>query len=301
VARPAYAWVALLLLWTAAARGETANELLSRTFENLYAEDYVQTLVLATQVREGTEMQKKLQILRRQSVRPGKALLRFLYPQTIRKTSVLVIENDEGNDDLYVYLPGIQITRRLSAAQRADSFFGTDLSYEDVEPKHGRDYEAERIGEDVVAGLPCELIEFRTREGLETAYEKTIACIERERAVMLRMQFYRHGKIEKTLHVDASQVKRIGERHIPFLMTIETPRRRSRTRVITESYEQRSEIPDQLFSIVNLNAGDARADRRKSNKHDSNGAESTNEAEEATPSGNQSDEAGPSSESSSSH
>jgi len=254
----------LLLLWSGTARSESADELLGRAFENLYAEDYVQTLVLATQVREGTEMKRRMQILRRQSVRPGKALLRFLYPQAIRKTSVLVIENDEGNDDLYVYLPGIKITRRLSAAQRADSFFGTDLSYEDVEPKHGRDYEAVRIGEDRVAGLPCEVIEFRTREGLETAYDKTVACIEPERALMLRMQFYKRDEIDKTLHVDPAEVKAIGGRHIPFLMTIESPKRHSKTRVITESYEQRAEIPDRLFTIVNLNAGDARADRRKS-------------------------------------
>ncbi len=79
---------------------ESAAALLERAFHNLYAEDYIQTLVLATQSRGGNEMHRRLQLTRRQSVRPGKALLRFLYPQSIRRTSVLILENDGASDDL---------------------------------------------------------------------------------------------------------------------------------------------------------------------------------------------------------
>ena len=41
-----------------------------------------------------------------------------------------------------------RLTRRLSSSQRADSFFGTDLSYEDVEPKRISDYEVVWPAED---------------------------------------------------------------------------------------------------------------------------------------------------------
>ena len=50
---------------------------------------------------------------------------------------------------------------------------------------------------------------------------------------------------------------------IPFLITVETPRRRSVTRVVTEDYDLRAQIPDRLFNTWNLEAGDARSDRRK--------------------------------------
>ena len=96
----------------AAPEAGSAAELLDRAFRNLYAEDYIQTLVLATQSRGGREMRRRLQLTRRQSVRPGKALLRFLYPQAIRRTSVLILENPGASDDLYVYLPSARLTRR---------------------------------------------------------------------------------------------------------------------------------------------------------------------------------------------
>lgn len=240
---------------------ESAAELVDRAFRNLYGEDYVQVMTLATRARGSREMKKRLQITRRQSVRPGKALLRFLAPATIRRTSVLVLENERAPDDLYVYLPGVRLTRHLSASQRSDSFFGTDLSYEDVEPKRVEDWEVAWADEGEAYDRPCALVELRVREGLESAYERTRSCIERERAIILWSDFYRHGSVLKRLEIDPEQVKLVGNRYIPFLMTMTTPKMRSETRIITESYDLREAIPDELFSTWNLEVGDARRDR----------------------------------------
>jgi hypothetical protein len=247
-----------------------ASDLLDRAYKNLYAEDYIQTLVLATQSRGGNEMKRRLQITRRQSVRPGKALLRFLYPQTIRRTSVLILENENASDDLYVYLPAVRITRHLSNAQRADSFFGTDLSYEDVEPKYVEDYRTRFLAPDEqgeaaasAEKLGCRLIEITAAPGFESAYEKQISCIEPERAIIAWTDFYVRGRVLKRLTIDASQIQRIGDRYIPWLITVETPRQRSVTRVITEDYDMRAKIPDKLFNTWNLAAGDAKSDRSK--------------------------------------
>ena len=240
---------------------ESAAELVDRAFRNLYGEDYVQVMTLATRARGSREMKKRLQITRRQSIRPGKALLRFLAPETIRRTSVLVLENERASDDLYVYLPAVKLTRHLAVSQRSDAFFGTDLSYEDVEPKRAEDWEVTWAGEGEAHGRPCALVELRVREGFASGYERTRSCIERERAIVLWSDFYRHGSVLKRLEIDPEQVKLVGDRHIPFLMTMTTPKRRSETRIITESYDLREAIPDELFSTWNLEVGDARRDR----------------------------------------
>ena len=249
----------------------SAAELYDRGLRNLYAEDYIQTLVLATQSRGGNEMRRRLQITRRQSTRPGKALLRFLYPQTIRRTSILILENDTRADDFYVYLPAVKLTRHLSSAQRADSFFGTDLTYEDVEPKHIEDYVVEWASEENASpeqlaeavSAECELLEVRGTVAFDSAYERQITCVERARAIALWTDYYRRGKFLKRLTIDLAEVRRVGDRYIPFLITVNTPRQRSVTKVITEEYELRAEIRDELFSTWNLEAGDAKADRRR--------------------------------------
>jgi hypothetical protein len=58
-------------------------------------------------------------------------------------------------------------------------------------------------------------------------------------------------------------VKPIGARFIPFLITMETLRTRSRTEVRTQSYELVKQLDEKLFNTWNLEAGDAEKDRNR--------------------------------------
>jgi hypothetical protein len=194
---------------------------------------------------------------------PGKALLRFTWPENIRRTSVLVLENEDRNDDLYVYLPSLSRTKHLSSSQRGDAFFGTDLAYEDVEPKAAADWEIEPAGAGSHEGHPCVVLDLSPRASFESTYERMRTCIEEERGVALWTEFYRKGELVKRLETDPADIRPVSGRFIPFTMWVKTPSRRSQTRVSTESYELRDEIPDSLFSTWNLEVGDARRDRKR--------------------------------------
>ena len=251
------------LAQSAATEPETAAELLERSFRNLYADDYVQSMELRTRHRAGRGVRRRLQITRKQSVRPGKALVRFLEPGDIRRTSILILENEGANDDLWVYLPALRLTRRLSSAQRADSFFGTDLSYEDVEPKRAEDYDASWLARDAV-DPQCATLAISARPGIESSYERVHMCIDQKLAVIRWMEFFQKGALSKRMASDPQSVREVGGHFIPFEMTFTTLRNGSTTTVTTERYEMREEIPDSLFSTWNLEAGDADRDRRRS-------------------------------------
>jgi hypothetical protein len=238
---------------------------LERAFRNLYADDYVQTMELETQQRSGRPMSRRLQVTRKQSTRPGKALIRFLEPFDIRRTAILILENEGGNDDLWVYLPALRLTRRISAAQRADAFFGTDLTYEDVEPKRTEDYLARSLAQDA-SDFDCTTIGIWPRPGIESAYERIHACIDEGNAVIRRMDFYRDGKILKRARAIPESIRAVEDHFIPFEMIFTTLRTESTTRVTTGRYELREAIPDSLFSTWNLEVGDAARDRKRSGR-----------------------------------
>ena len=202
-----------------------------------------------------------MQVTRKQSTRPGKALVRFLEPPTLRRTSVLVLENEGAYDDFWVYLPALQRTRRIGGAQRGDSFFGTDLSYEDVEPKYAEDWDVRVVGTDQVESQPCLVLEIVPRAGFESTYEKMVSCIDPAFATILRTEFFVHGKRHKLLAADPDSVREISGRYIPFRLTMSTPRRRTETIVETERYEIRNDVPDAIFTTRNLESGDAGRDR----------------------------------------
>jgi len=243
--------------------GVDPQALLARAFSNLYADDYIQKIELASRGQGGRPLVRTLQITRSQSEEPGKALIRFLEPFDIRRTSILLIEREAASDELFVYLPAIGITRRLSYAQRADSFFGTDLSYEDVEPKDAADWVATLAGgaEDAVPG--CVVLDIVPREGIASSYEKMRSCIVPDSGVIVWTDFYRKGVARKRLESDLGSVTVVGERHIPFVIRMRPLGRDSETIVKTLSYEVAVDLPEALFSTWNLEAGDADRDRSK--------------------------------------
>jgi hypothetical protein len=246
----------------AAADEVDPRALLDRAFANLYADDYVQTLELTTQYVGLRPVVRTLQIVRKQSIRPGKALVRFLEPPDVRRTSVLILENETANDDLWVYLPALRMTRRISASQRADAFFGTDLSYEDVEPKHAADYDVS-LAPPAPDGSGCVALEIRARPSFESTYDAMRSCIEPERALILWTDFVRAGKVVKRLRMDPAAVRPIGKRFIPFSISMETLRTRSHTEVRTLDYELVN-VPEKVFTTWNLEAGSADKDRKQS-------------------------------------
>lgn len=240
----------------------SATRLLGGAFTNFYGDDYIQTMELIVDVPGSRSTTKKLQIIRRQGSQPGKALIRFLDPYDVRRTAVLVLQNEGALDDLYVYLPALRMIRRISSAQRADSFFGTDLSFEDIEPKVADDYVATRVSYEVRGG-DCAGLEIVSRENVRSSYERMVLCVESDRNLIHGIDYYRNAELIKQLDVDVSSVRVIGDRYIPFMMTMRTLRTRSETRIVTEHYELADDIPESVFSTRNLESGDAAGDRAR--------------------------------------
>ena len=244
-----------------AAPEEDAQALLVRAWTNLYAGDFVQVLALTSRSGTGRVMRRRLQLVRKQSALPGRALVRFLEPEDIRGTSLLLLESDEHDDDLFVYLPAVGRARRVSAAQRSDAFFGTNLTYEDLEPKRASDYTA--TFSDRPRGEDCLWLEIRPRPEISSQYEAILSCLETTRAVLLRSEYYAHGRLQKVLEGDPRSVRDFGERRLVVRARLVTPSSGFETSLEIESYDGATAVPDSLFTIPNLEYGDERGDRAR--------------------------------------
>ena len=71
---------------------------------------------------------------RGESKHSDKTLVRFLYPNDIKNTALLVWEHADSEDERFLFLPAIGRVRRISGEERQDSFAGSDFSYEDIGP-----------------------------------------------------------------------------------------------------------------------------------------------------------------------
>jgi hypothetical protein len=162
---------------------------------------------------------------------------------------------------IYIYIPASRITRHLTSSQKSDAFFGTDLAYEDLEPKSLDDFDVKPLGSCASGERRNELVEIKPKLEMSSGYERMISCIEEERGILLWTEFYVKGTAIKRLDVEVGSLQKIGKRFVPFKMKMRDLRRGSVTTIETEVYEVSAAIPEKLFSTRNLEVGNARRDR----------------------------------------
>lgn len=83
---------------------------------------------------QGRKQTRQFTILRRDHEDGGNQqyLVLFSYPADIRGTLFLVEKHPGGDDDRWLYLPGLDLVKRIAAGDKRTSFVGSDFFYEDV-------------------------------------------------------------------------------------------------------------------------------------------------------------------------
>ena len=61
-----------------------------------------------------------------------KSLIVFTSPKDIKGTSTLTFTHKVGDDDQWLFLPSIQLTKRISSSNKSGPFVGSEFAYEDL-------------------------------------------------------------------------------------------------------------------------------------------------------------------------
>lgn len=123
----------------------------------------------------------------------NRRVTRFSAPADIAGTAVLTIENDGGNDDIWVFLPALKKVRRLTAAARRENFVGTDFSYGDVIGHPVAEWTHQWLRRETVAGTDCDVVVARPRDPGVTAatgYGRRVLWLRSADQVPIKTEYY---------------------------------------------------------------------------------------------------------------
>lgn len=107
-------------------------------------------------------------------------------------------------------------------------------------------------GGGALGGVRCSRIEAVPRSAERSGYERTVSCIDPERAVALYTDFYRDGERVKRLEVDPTEIHEIAGRRIPHRAVLRALDGEIETEIRIDDYAAHDDLPDRLFSALAL-------------------------------------------------
>jgi hypothetical protein len=234
---------------------EGPRALLARAFSNRYDIDTREIVDIAVRNGSGAEQRRRLEVATKRIGGRFHSLGRFIEPPYLRGAAILSIENGDRSDDHFLYLRTLQRVRRLSSRQRADSFMGTGLTYEDFERRRVDDYDVRFLAPTKVAGDAVRVVEGLPR--FDSAYARVEFFIAGSDMAILETRYYKRDAERpfKILHAPRETTRAFAGHLLPTYLRVENLARRTETEVWIEQLSVNPDLDDGLFTGAALEVG----------------------------------------------
>jgi hypothetical protein len=258
--RPLVTRVAVVAL-AAALRGAAAGPdvaspppeaVLGAAFANRYDVDTIYDLVLVIRDRHGHEQRRGMHTVSKRIDGRTHSIGRLTEPESLRGMTVMIVETASGGRDVFVYLPALARVRRVSGSQRGDAFLGSDLTYEDFEAQHTRDFTLEALPAEQVAGERCAMIRGTPRQ--PRGYGAAVFAVAESDAAILEYRYFEPGADApyRVIETPRSAMVRRGGHLLPTLFSVRNLVRGSSTELVIHELTADPPIDERIFSVRTL-------------------------------------------------
>jgi hypothetical protein len=143
----------------------SAKDIMSKVAETRKLDGSEAVVTMKIVNESGQTRERKLSMATKlyDSGKTEKRIYRFLDPADVKGTGLLVFDYAEKNDDIWVYLPALRKTRRITSSERSKSFMGSEFSYGDFNIPSLDDYDYNLVKEESEGGEACHVIELKPK------------------------------------------------------------------------------------------------------------------------------------------
>lgn len=226
--------------------------MLETAFVNRYDVDSTAEIELVIRNRRGQERRRNFEAASKIIDDRMHSIGRLTYPGHLRGMTILQIEAKDRSHDAFVYLPSSKSVRRISTNQRGDAFFGTDVTYEDLERRYAKDYEILDVTADTIEGEPAWAV--RARPLLRQTYHEVVFWLAQSDPAILQVHFFKKDADEpfRTLLSPRTGMYEEQGHILPTKMVVENVSRGTTTEVTFERLAINPDIDDRIFSARSL-------------------------------------------------
>jgi hypothetical protein len=252
-------WLCCALALAPAAAGaadETAAEIQACIQKNFPTDSMVQTLRMVSVDRMGVERVLEAEMFWQKNADTGSSnvLLTFDNPPELRGASVLVLEKKPQND-MFMFLPELGKTRRITSTMVQGNMMGTDFSYEDFQRLQGllTSLDSKRLADETVAERSAWVTE-STPADPSSEYTRIVSRVDPETCIPIEVELYTKGAAEpaKRISTNPKSVSKEKAGFMPREITMRDLRTETSTTIVIEKLSIGVPIERKRFSAAEL-------------------------------------------------
>ncbi len=241
-------YISIIILIASLAFSQTGLEIAQKIDEKEKPDDMKANLTMVLTNKKGKTRTSTIRSITKDDSK--KQIIWFLAPADDKGVAFLKIEHEGEDDEMRLWLPAFNKVRRISSKQKADSFMGSDMSYEDMTSRELDEYTYKLTGSEELNGNEYYILESIPNPEIESSYSKHIAWVSKADYLVNKEESY--DKTERVLKVKLIKYKRLNGYDVLEEMYVENVQKNHNTRLTFDQIEVDTDVSDNLFQEKNL-------------------------------------------------
>jgi len=232
--------VLIVLLAAAVLYAMTGREIIDKA-NNLKGADSAESKIEMIIFKGGRELVKEFEIKTKKVGGETRTLSAFIKPT---KMKVLSHAHAGRDDDQWIRLSSGKV-KRIVGGERDKPFAGSHMTYDDLESRETDDFTYNKLADATTMGTPCYVVEAVKTVGTIN-YSKIVLHVRKADFFVIRVDFYKHGKLFKFL--ENNNVQNISGILTPMEVIMTMANGEGKTILKVKSVQYNIHIPDSVFS-----------------------------------------------------
>ena len=241
-------YIKIFLLMTSFTFAQTGLEIAQKIDAKKKPKDMKANLTMVLTNKKGKTRSLTLRSIAKDDSK--KQIIWFLAPADDKGVAFLKIEHDGKDDEMRLWLPAFNKVRRISSKQKADSFMGSDMSYEDMTSRELDKYTYTLKGREKIDGTDYYILESVPDAELDSEYSKHIAWVSKPDYLVMKEDSY--DRSNRILKIKLIKYMKLKGYDVPQDMYVENVQKHHNTRLTFDNLEVDTGVNNNLFQEKNL-------------------------------------------------
>lgn len=183
-----------------------------------------------------------------------KRLIEMLEPEDMKGTIMLILDYDNKDDEMWIYMPALKKPRQVVSNKRGKSFMGTEFTLGDMAVTNIDDFTYKILGAEEVDATDCwilECIPTNYQVASKSGYSRKILYIGKKDYITRKGMFFDlNGKLNKVLI--AGKVKMVDpatSEYMAFEMSIENVQNGRTSSISMDDVRLNHSLKDEIFTV----------------------------------------------------